>query len=239
MDIPEIRLDRWADYASIRPGIVGSVGDVLLQTRLKHNFPDAPLRWEYGTVGDEAAGLGSNVQNGYSVSYASGGGPAKLFDSNWQSGRSFKTNHGWIYQDIRVPDKRTTPLMGDTPDYSWNNKIAATLKAKLTGEKFLPVPGGYAPQPGQQLRGGTYPIVRNEADNAAPPGGYDSGIIYGAEGPKAPPAINQFVSGGTKVSLPDLAYKTVNQNERFPGFIGASDARYKSDRPLTRGLGGR
>jgi hypothetical protein len=73
--------NRW-DYDSIRPGVVGSVGDCLLTERLKSTFPGDFL-WERSTFGQNESRHGSNVQDGYSYSYNSGGGPNRTKDSNW------------------------------------------------------------------------------------------------------------------------------------------------------------
>ena len=97
-------LNRWShDYIS--PGVQGSVGDVLLGVRLKQSAPDLPTRWDPKFSGKKIVALGSNISDGQSVGYCSGGGPARVFDSNWQSGRSFKTNIGWRVEDIALPDK--------------------------------------------------------------------------------------------------------------------------------------
>lgn len=190
----------------IQPGAVGSVGDAHIAERLKHNQPNAPIRWEAGTVGKEAIVHGSFISDGAHLNTLSDGGGAITFDSNWESGRNFKTSLGWIYQDLRELDKRVEPIMGETPDYSWNNKIATVNRAFVSGDKFLPLPGGYAP-PNQNtnLRGGAFPTVQTSFVSDAPPGGYV-------------PVSNFLGSGGpTK----DYAYSMQNGLA-----IGASNANY-------------
>jgi len=156
-------MNRW-NHDRIQPGNVGSVGDVNLQPRLKHSAPDLPLRYQPDFAHKNEVFLGSNVQNGSSASYVSGGGPASVVDSNWGGRRDFKISHGWIYQDMRAPDTLHEPLLGETPHYSWNNKIATTYEAFRTGNQFLPVPGAYMLHPGEVPRGGQVPrIVDNEA----------------------------------------------------------------------------
>lgn len=49
--------------------------------------------------------------------------------------------------------------MGETPDYSWRNKLATVYNAKRTGNLFLPLPGGYVPAPGEIDRGSITPQV--------------------------------------------------------------------------------
>lgn len=169
LSIDEIRpLNRWAN-SFISPGAVGSVGDCLIQSRLKQNTPDSPMRWQYGTVGKDSILKGTNLQDGMKLNIATMGGPAKTIDSNWGGRREFKTRVGWIYQDLRQVDKSVIPIMGNTPNYSWNNKIATTYKATISGDKFLPMPGGYSAAPGTMLRGGNYPTATNEEEFSNPP----------------------------------------------------------------------
>lgn len=159
LSIDAIRpLNRW-DHSSIRPGVVGSVGDVNMTPRLKHSHPDMPLRFERSFSGKNEAFLGSNVQNGTQKSYDSGGGPARTVDSNWGGRRRFQTRHGYVFQDVRKPDDLVVPVLGETPDYSWRNQVATSYEAKRTGELFLPLPGGYDLAQGQVPRGGAIPRV--------------------------------------------------------------------------------
>ena len=160
-------MNRW-NHDSIRPGIVGSVGDVNMTPKFKHSMPDAPLRFDPYFSGREAESLGSNVQNGDSKSFDSHGKTARTIDSNWGGRRHFKINRGWVYQDMRVPDKLTEPVMGGTPNYMNYNRIATTYNAKRTGDKFLPLPGGFAPTPGLVTRGGAMPIIRDREEGTVP-----------------------------------------------------------------------
>ncbi len=167
LSIDQIRpLNRW-NHSSIRPGVVGSVGDVNLTPRFKHSSPDLPIRWDPYFHGKNAVFLGSNVGNGTVVGYDSGGGPARTVDSNWGGRRNFKVRNGWIMQDMRAPDTLHEPVMGSTPSYSWHNKIATNYESKRTGDKFLPLPGPYIPSRGENTRGGAYPHTRDvELGNA-------------------------------------------------------------------------
>lgn len=150
-------LNRW-DHSSIRPGPVGSVGDVLLQPRLKHSAPDLPLRFDPNFSHQNEVFLGSNVSDGQHRGYDGGGGPARTDDSNWEN-KKFKTSHGWIYQDMRAPDTLHEPENTGTPQYSWHNKLATAYDAFRTGNAFLPVPGAYALHPGEVGRGGQVPRI--------------------------------------------------------------------------------
>jgi hypothetical protein len=142
--------------AIISPGLVGPVGDVLGSVRLRQSAPDMKLRYEKAFSGKNESKLGSNVQDGFSYSYTSGGGPAATVDSNWVN-KKFKTNHGWIYQDLRAPDKTLQPVMGSTGRYDWLNRVANVYEAKRTGDMFLPLPGEY--QPTGVPRGGQVPRI--------------------------------------------------------------------------------
>lgn len=161
LSIDAIRpLNRW-NYDRIQPGSVGSVGDVNLTPRFKHSYPAAPLRFDPYFSGKNASFLGSNVQNGTQASYDSSGGPAYTVDSNWGGRKSFKTNHGYIYQDLREPDKSSESILGSTPAFSYKHKVASVYEAKRSGEKFLPLPQGYKPSSNQLPRGGTFPHIRD------------------------------------------------------------------------------
>lgn len=143
----------------ISPGAVGSVGDVVVTPRLKQSAPELSERYDAAFAGQNSVFLGSNVQDGQHVGYDSGGGPARLIDSNWSGNRSFKTRRGWYMQDIRAPDKLVEPFVSQLGDYSWRNKVATTYEALRTGENFLPLPGPYRLGPGEVPRGGMVPRV--------------------------------------------------------------------------------
>lgn len=142
------------DNDSIRPGPVGSVGDVIGSIKLKHSMPELPLRWD-----KLRTTVGSNVEDGEHASFTSGGKQARVYDSNWQSGRAFKTSHGWVYMDLRAEDRLHEPFMGSGPQYSWRNTVATNYRAQRTGQMFLPLPGGYNPSPGEIERGQIVPVI--------------------------------------------------------------------------------
>jgi hypothetical protein len=140
----------------MHPGIVGSVGDALVSVRLKQSAPDMKMRYDKAFSGKNEMKSGSNVQDGDTKSYSSKGESARVYDSNWQN-KKFKTSHGWIYQDLRAPDKTLTEVMGSTGRYDWYNRVANTYQAKITGDMFLPLPNGY--QPSGIPRGGQVPRI--------------------------------------------------------------------------------
>jgi hypothetical protein len=162
-------------YDRISPGVVGSVGDVNVGVRLKHSSPDMPLRYQEGSIGYESQRYGSNVQDGTIPSYDSKGYGARVVDSSWGSGRSFKTSHGWVSQDLRAADRIMEPVLGATPRYTWYNKIARVVEAKRTGEHFLPLPGAY--EPTSTPRGGQMPRVISREDPDEMKSSWKQGLV--------------------------------------------------------------
>ncbi len=151
-------LNRW-DNSSIRPGPVGSVGDVMLQTRLRSSNPDLPIRWDKTFKGQNASLYGSSLSDGGHRSYNTGAIGNRVINRNWAFGRRFITKCGWYVQDLRAPDKRVEPYMGALPQYEWRNKIAEVQNAKRTGNLFE-YQGAWV-NDGSPLRGGMYPRVTN------------------------------------------------------------------------------
>lgn len=157
--------NRWL----ISPGAVGSVGDVVGAVRLKQSAADLPMRWDKTfPVGKGLNRVGSNVTDGSHENIESGGGPARVLDSNWQSGRKMKRNVGWMFQDYRAPDNLVEPYVSSTFDFDWRNKIATVYEAKRPGQMFLPLPGGYAPSPGELTRGASVRITDIEPGDLVP-----------------------------------------------------------------------
>lgn len=181
-------MNRW-DFDSIRPGSVGSVGDVLGQVRLKQSSPDMPFKWDMNSSKLNEPRLGSNVQNGSQPSFQSRGLGAMTLDSNWGGRQTFMTLRGWTHQDISVPDKLVVPVDIAAPSYSWNNRVANVYKARTTGQNFLPLPGGFAPEGGVP-RGGAVPEIQDIAGTATE-------TITLAEGSFVTPgaSMNEFFRG--------------------------------------------
>lgn len=173
-------LNRW-DFDSIRPGVVGSVGDVNLQPKLKHSNPDMPLRWEKAFAKQNEPRLGSNVQDGYKKSYDSKGRQAKSTSGYFNlEGRRFKTQRGWKWTDLRAPDTFVEPRVTSLGDYQWRNKVAKVYEAKRTGNKFLPLPGAYVLPLGQVPRGGMTPVtVMADQGNRIP--GSAGSVVTGSQ----------------------------------------------------------
>lgn len=49
--------------------------------------------------------------------------------------------------------------MDAQPSYSWRNKQATVIRARISGENFLPLPGGYRPESTSRPRGGQVPRI--------------------------------------------------------------------------------
>ena len=177
LSIDEYRpLNRW-DNSFIQPGKVGSVGDVVLGVKLRHSAPDTPIRFDNFFSHSNMIGItktlllmllanGANISDGQGEGYMSGGGVARVVNSNWGGRRHFKVRHGWIMQDLRAPDKVHDPTLGEIPHYDWNNKVATTYQAMRTGNRFLPLPGPYQPAPGEQTRGARGPTTQQIGENS-------------------------------------------------------------------------
>ncbi len=160
-------LNRW-DHSSIRPGVVGPVGCPLMTERLKATYP-GNFRWVSEYHGRREALYGSNISDGQSLSFNSGGGPARLINTNWGGRREFKTKYGYEYQDIRAPDMMVEPMVGSLPQYSWRNKLATVNKALHTGDLFTIPIRGLVEQPNGVTRGGMYPRVTDVVGSEPPP----------------------------------------------------------------------
>lgn len=139
----------------ISPGLVGSVGDVLASVRLKQSTPDMAMRYAPEFYGKKEPRGGSNVQDGFSYSYTTGGGPAQTLSASLVEPR--KRAHGFAYQDLRATDRRMEPIVGSTGRYSWNNKIATVIEAQHTGDLFYPLPSAFNPT--SMTRGSQYPTI--------------------------------------------------------------------------------
>lgn len=144
----------YKNWEEIRPGPVGPVGDVLMAVKLKHSAPDLPIRMDKTFSGKNEKRLGANITDG---DY--GDPSARVLDSDLVNNTSFKCANGWRYQDLRVPDRRYETQTGETPRYSWYNKIATAYEARRTGEMFLPLPGEYRLADGDVPRGGQTPRI--------------------------------------------------------------------------------
>ncbi len=124
---------------------VGPIGDVHQIVRLKQSCPELPMRYSKTF---STARVGQNVQDGDSPSYNTGAYGAKTIISAFDRPSNVTTSGGFTYENI-IPEDRE--VIADTiplPSYSWENTIAQVYKAKVTGNAFLPLPGGFRPEGG-------------------------------------------------------------------------------------------
>jgi len=155
---------RWADSV-MSPGVVGSVGDVLVTPFLKTSTIDLPRRVEPAFAGENACPLGANISDGDIRAYTSGGLVARTFDAAWGGNRSFRDVKGWVIQDLRTPDKMVEPYVSSLGDYSWRNKVAKVNESFKTGMNFSNLPNGFSS--GGIPRGSQIPRVTDfTADDA-------------------------------------------------------------------------
>lgn len=162
MQVLTAPLNIW-DKNSIRPGPVGGVGDCLISVRLKQSAPDLNPRYEERYYGKNEKYYGANVSDGRSAGFTSGGGVAKTLQKPLGYRRGFKTAVGWVHEDLRPVDRAMTSLSGSVGQYGWNTKVARVVRAKTTGDNFLPLPQGYQLDPGEIPRGSQIPIIVAES----------------------------------------------------------------------------
>jgi hypothetical protein len=179
-------------------------------------------RYAPGTAGVAGERLGSNVQDGQYTSFDTGFGDARVVDSNWGGRRGMQTATGWFHQDLREPDRSITPYVSSTGDYSWLNRVATVYNSKRTGEKFLPLPGGYSLSPGEITRGGAYPVVTDVAGGTTAPLVFNIGL--GADG-KARAGENYALKAETDKSLVNEGDQIDGVNKGFGTLSSASALR--------------
>ena len=158
-------LNIW-DKNSIRPGPVASVGDTLTQIRLKQSAPDLNPRYAQWSSDEFMKFHGTNVQDGRKKNFMTGGDTAKTVRKNLPFKPGFKTQQGWIHQDIVPTDRTRNTKMGGLPQFGWKSQVASVLRAKVSGESFLPVPQGYKSQ--GLPRGGQYPRIIDKVQKMEP-----------------------------------------------------------------------
>lgn len=132
-------LNRW-DKDSIRPGPVGSVGDVNLQVKLKTSSPDMPQRYDKIFSGKNEVWSGSNISDGQWTGYTSGGRGALTLTQPLPMRAGFKTPVGWMIENIVPVDRTREAKMVPLGQYSWESEKARIYRAKTTGDQFLPLP---------------------------------------------------------------------------------------------------
>lgn len=152
-------LNQW-DKKSIRPGPVGSVGDVLTSVRIKQSMPDMPFAYDKKHNPQNDVLRGSNVQDGQWFSFSDHGYNAQVKRRKLNKTPAM----GWTKRDVTLPDRNTEPMMLDQPQQGFKSLVAETLKRQ--GDMFSTLPGGYAPPPNTLLRGNEFPKIQNNISQA-------------------------------------------------------------------------
>ena len=135
-------------YTRMSPGVSGSVGDCLSYTKLQTSGNDDL----YYRRPD--SNTGSNVQDGYSASYSSGGGGATVLRKSFGYREHFKSRVGWIKEDLRPEFQQVQPSQLDRSSI-WHERVARIYRA---GEKkYVDLPGGYVPV--RMTRGSQIPRI--------------------------------------------------------------------------------
>jgi hypothetical protein len=210
------------NHWTISPGPVGSVGDVNMQVRLKHNMPDAPLRFEKEFSGKNLKYLGSNVQDG---SFGSGA-PARTIQRKIGIRNAEKTDIGWRKQDIIPVDRTTQPKFAPLGPYTWNNQRAQVFRAKISGQAFLPVPPPYDKTQVGITRGNQVPrVVLTESGGV--PTGESLNYIAAANNPGQGGSVVSPTSAGTTPQVAPLG---------APQLVGGVGARKGVMLPRLQGL---
>lgn len=165
MEIITRPLNAW-DKNSIRPGPVGSVGDVNTSVRLKQSAPDLTPRYSKQFSGKIGENSGSNVSDGMWYSYTSGGRVARTIREPFGYRRGFRTGVGWLVEDLRAPASRE-PKLGSIGNFGWQSQVASVKRAKVTGELFLPLPNGYSKESADGItRGSQIPTIIAESQGS-------------------------------------------------------------------------
>lgn len=159
-------INRW-DKDSIRPGPVGSVGDVNLQVKLRNSAPYLPQRYLRAFSGKNEVYSGSNISDGYWRGFTSGGGPALTVIENMPYRESFKTPVGYLFENIVPVDRSRVAKEVPLGRYDWESQKARIYKAKTSGDQFLPLPTAFVKD--GLPRGSRYPIIVAESTGLGVP----------------------------------------------------------------------
>lgn len=145
------------NFKIISPGLVGAVGDVNMATRYRTSCA-AMFPVKFRNL-NQLKFKGSRLQDGDTLHQVNGGGypasvqPFKLMQT---------TDVGDRWQDKRQNDRYVEPIVAGQNQYDFKNMVAQVEQARVTGNAFLPVPGGYKPSD-DLTRGGIFPTVVAQA----------------------------------------------------------------------------
>lgn len=140
------------NITTFKPGNVGPIGEVNVRTRFRQSRAEMPWAIDPYWTGPRAHKLGSNVQDGYSFSYGSQGGPASTTLKGWNGNRSFKHQYGYSIHDVQASDLLYLPIDSELKRFSYKQKVGRLRNVKA-GSLFLPM--GYTAT--GKPRGGLYP----------------------------------------------------------------------------------
>lgn len=112
----------------IDPGKVASVGDTLPQMRLAQSAPDMDMRFNNKFL--KAGGSSITLE-------------PSVYEKALEN-KNYRGVHGFVMQDIVPPDTDVEPYVSSLGDFSWRQKVAGVIRARRTGENFLPLPNGYS-----------------------------------------------------------------------------------------------
>jgi len=132
----------WNKYY-ISAGAVGSVGDTMAAVRIKQSSPEMTPKYQAWNSGTMESFYGSNVQDGRMGSFMSGGTNAKTLSRGLPYRSGNRTAIGWVHQDIVPTDRTRETKQAALPQFGWKAQVANVIRAKVTGDSFLPTPGGY------------------------------------------------------------------------------------------------
>lgn len=125
----------------ISPGAVGSVGDIVQNVRLKQSCPELATRWEFDKTDVKQRGSGvadGSVPNNYTDAFSS-----TTVNTNYYNSPNTEYVIGRRIQDLRLNDLAATTRELGAPQFGWRSTQAVTSKARVMGDKFLPLPNGY------------------------------------------------------------------------------------------------
>ncbi len=125
----------------ISPGPVGPIGDVIVNEKLKKSCPDLPPRY---SIKDMRA-RGHGIQDGTWYNYHNNGLNANVERLSFYDQNNVTFADGFRVQDLRLQDLKAESRLLGAPQFGWKNQKATLLNARVTGEQFLPHPGGYLP----------------------------------------------------------------------------------------------
>jgi hypothetical protein len=148
------------------PGTHASIGATATQVRLKQTTPDLRSRFQKDSTGAGALRFGSDSTGGTKRSLMNGSYKYKTKTILVKD--AHLRNRGVRVRDLRpTQDRHEEPVLAMVPRYSW--KLKENQVTSNYGVLFQDMPGGYAPQPGDVLRGTSYPRSLTIMEEDKPP----------------------------------------------------------------------